>query len=216
MGDRRSSRGRPALVQTSYPALLRSLGHVFLTVPAVPSSALCQVFAFGLFTVLWVGISFYMQGPAFGWHSDGVGALALVGTAATAFAPSVGRAADRSGPRRSLLLALATVGLARFLLAAFGNSLAGVIAGMILCDIGATAADISNRTVIFSLRSDIRTRLATLYMIAMFTGAGVMAWLTGVVWSFGGRPGVCALGAGSAALAALTAWIGVGKPTREN
>jgi predicted MFS family arabinose efflux permease len=160
---------------------------------------------------LWIGISFYMQSPVFGWHSDGVGALALIGAAAAVGAPFVGGFADRNGPRRSLLVALGAVLASWAVLAAFGHTVAGVIAGMIVLDMGAAAADISNRTVIFGLRPDIRTRLATIYMVGKFAGAGVMAWLTGLVWSAGDWPAVCALGAVSAMLAAVTAWVGVGR-----
>ena len=36
----------------------------------------------GSFTTLWVEHQLYMQGPVFGWRSDGVGGLALIGVAA--------------------------------------------------------------------------------------------------------------------------------------
>jgi predicted MFS family arabinose efflux permease len=201
----------PAASKATYPALMRSLVHVFRTVEVLRWSALCQALSTGAFAALWVGITFHMQSPTFGWQGDGVGALALIGAAAVLFAPLVGAVADRVGPRRSLLVALVTVLLAWTLLAAFGAFLAGVIVGMIVLDMGATAADISNRTIIFSLRPDIRTRLATLYMIAKFSGGGLMAWLAGVAFSLGDWPAVCALGAVSATLAALTAWLGIGK-----
>jgi predicted MFS family arabinose efflux permease len=197
--------------RASYLALMRSLVEVFRTVPVVRWSALCQAFATGSFTVLWIGISFYLQSPVFGWHSDGVGALAAIGAAAAVCAPFVGGFADRKGPRRSLLMALTAVGISWVLLAAFGHTVAGVIVGMIVLDMGAAAADISNRTVIFGLRADIRTRLTTIYMVGKFAGAGMMAWLTGLVWAMGGWDAVCALGAMSAAIATLTAWIGVGR-----
>ncbi len=206
---RRTVRLEPAGARVSYPALLRSLVDVFLAVPVVRWSALCQAFSTGSFTVLWIGISFHMQSPAFGWRSDGVGGLALIGAAAVVCAPFVGGIADRKGPRRSLLLALSTVLVAWGLLGAFGHTVAGIVVGMIVLDLGATAADISNRTVIFGLRSDIRTRLATIYMVGKFGGAGVMAWLAGLVWSIGGWPALCALGATTAALALLAAWRGV-------
>jgi MFS family permease len=122
-----------------------------------------------------------MQSSPFGWHSDGVGALALIGAASAICAPFVGGFADRKGPRRSLLVALSTTLLAWGLLAAFGDAVAGVIVGMIVLDLGATGADISNRTIIFSLRPEIRTRLATIYMFGKFAGAGAMAWLAGLV-----------------------------------
>jgi MFS family permease len=187
---------------------------VFMSVGVVRWSALCQALSTGSFTVLWIAISFHMQSPEFGWHSDGVGALALIGAAAVVFAPLVGKIADRRGPRLSLLLALAATALAWGLLAAFGHSVAGVIVGMILLDLGATSADISNRTVIFSLYPEIRTRLATVYMVGKFAGAGAMAWLSGIVWSLGGWPAVCALGGLSAVAAAVVAWVGVGRPSR--
>jgi Kef-type K+ transport system membrane component KefB len=63
--------------------------------------------------------------------------------------------------------------------------------------------------VIFSLRPDIRTRLATIYMIGKFGGGGIAAWLTGVAWSTYGWFGVCALGGALAGAAALTALLRV-------
>ncbi len=206
---RRTVRSEPPVSSVRYPALMRSLAEVFRTVPVARWSALCQALATGSFTTLWVGITLYMQSAAFGWHSDGVGALALIGAAAAVCAPFVGGFADRRGPRRSLLTALMAVLLSWGVLAAFGHSVAGIVVGMIVLDLGATAADISNRTVIFSLRPEIRTRLATIYMIGKFGGAGVMAWLTGVVWSVGGWPSVCGLGAASAGLAVVTAALRV-------
>jgi predicted MFS family arabinose efflux permease len=210
---RRTIQDVPASTRTSYGALMRSVLEVFLTVPAARWSALCQAAATGSFTALWVGISFYMQGPAYNWRSDGVGGLALIGAAAAVFAPIVGRVADRKGPRRSLLLALATLTVSWLVLFGFGGHVAGIIIGMIVLDLGATSADISNRTVIFGLRPEIRTRLATIYMVGKFGGAGMMAWLTSVVWSCAGWPGVCALGGGSAAAAMLIAFCRIGRPS---
>ena len=198
----------PAM-HTGYWALIRSVVHVFRTVPVVRWSAMCQGLATGSFTTLWVGISLYMQGPAFGWRSDGVGGLGLIGAAAVMAAPFVGGFADRWGPRLSLLTALTVLLASWGILAVFGHTVAGIVAGMIILDLGATASDISNRTVIFSLRPDIRTRLATIYMIGKFGGGGIAAWLTGLAWSTYGWPGVCGLGGALAGLATLTALLRV-------
>jgi MFS family permease len=204
---RRTVTAEAQVMRSGYWALMRSVAEVFRTVPVVRWSALCQGLATGSFTTLWVGISLYMQGPDFNWRSDGVGGLALIGAAAAVAAPFVGGFADRRGPRFSLLTALSVLLASWGILAVFGHAVAGIVAGMIALDLGATAADISNRTVIFSLRPDIRTRLATIYMIGKF--GGIAAWLTGVAWSAYGWPGVCALGGALAAMAALTALLRV-------
>jgi predicted MFS family arabinose efflux permease len=210
---RRTIADEAALARSGHLSLMRSVAVVFRTVPLVRWSALCQGLATGSFTTLWVGISLYMQGPAFGWRSDGVGALALIGAAATVAAPFVGAFADREGPRFSLLVALLLLLASWGILAMFGHAIAGIVAGMIILDLGATAADISNRTVIFSLRPDIRTRLATIYMIGKFGGGGIAAWLTGLAWSTYGWPGVCGLGGALAGMAALTALLRVRMPS---
>jgi predicted MFS family arabinose efflux permease len=210
---RRALSAEAPATQMRYLMVMRSVSDVFRTVPLVRWSALCQGLATGSFTTLWVGISLYMQGPAFGWRSDGVGGLALIGAAATVAAPFVGSFADRRGPRFSLLAALSLLLMSWGVLALFGHAVVGIVAGMMILDLGATAADISNRTVIFSLRPDVRTRLATIYMIGKFGGGGIAAWLTGVAWSTYGWSGVCGLGGALAGMAALTALLRVRMPS---
>ena len=206
---RRMLGAEASVARTGYLALMRSVMEVFRTVPVARWSALCQGLATGSFTTLWVGISLHMQGPAIGWGSDGVGALALIGAAAAGAAPLVGGFADRRGPRFSLLTALSMLLASWGLLAVSGHSVTGIVAGMIALDLGATAADISNRTLIFSLRPEIRTRLATIYMIGKLGGAGMMSWMTGMASAYGGWPAVCALGVMAAALALPTAALRV-------
>jgi hypothetical protein len=97
-----------------------------------------------------------MQSPAFGWRSDGIGGLALIGTAAATVAPFVGGFADRSGPRFSLLTALSMPLASWGILAVFGHAVIGIVAGMIVlylaaCRIGhlddALIADRADLTV---------------------------------------------------------------------
>jgi predicted MFS family arabinose efflux permease len=210
-GLRRGVANDATATRTRYIALSRGLVDVYRNNADIRWSALCQACATGSFAALWTGITFHMESAPFNWHGDGVGMLALVGAAAAFFAPFAGDLVDRSGPRRALLLALVVVLVAWVVLATFGTRLAGVIAGMILLDLGSAATDIANRTIIFSCRPEIRSRLATIYLSAKFLGGGLMAWLAGVAWSAGGWRLVCASGAAAAALAALVALARVGR-----
>lgn len=81
---------------------------------------------------------------------------------------------------------------------------------LIALDISATLVDISNRTILYGLDANFRTRLNAIYQIAMFCGGATMSVLVGFCWSLGGWPAVCALGAIPVAIA----WLGCGRDRR--
>jgi hypothetical protein len=81
------------------------------------------------------------------------------------------------------------------LLALGARSLAALIAGVVLLDLGAQALHISNQSVIYTLSPGARSRVNTAYMVAFFVGGAVMSALPSVTYSVAGWPGVCALGA---------------------
>ena len=178
----------------SYGDLLLSLVHLVRTVPELRTAALCQAIGFGSFNVFWLGASLYLQSPQFGWTPQSVGLVALVGAIAALAAPLFGRAADRMGPRVTRLAALASMGLAWLMLAGFREHLAGMGIGLVLLEIGAAVLDISNRTILYGLNAEIRTRLNAIYTIAMLGGGAIMSVLTGFCWSVGGWTAVCLLG----------------------
>jgi MFS family permease len=85
----------------------------------------------------------------------------------------------------------------------------GIVAGIILLDLGASASDVSNRTILFRLHPDIRTRLMAVYSIGMFFCAGVLSLLATILWAHAGWLGVCLLGLGVTSLAFL---VNIGAP----
>jgi hypothetical protein len=81
--------------------------------------------------------------------------------------------------------------------------------GLIVLDISATVADISNRTILYSLDAGIRTRLNAIYQVAMFSGGAIMSLLSGICWSLGGWLALCALGVVPIVIAFLRYWCSV-------
>jgi hypothetical protein len=84
-----------------------------------------------------------------------------------------------------------------------------MVVGLIILDIGATVADISNRTILYGLDAGIRTRLNAIYQVAMFSGGAIMSVLVGVCWSLGGWFALCALGVVPVVIAFLRCWRSV-------
>ncbi len=184
----------PSPGRVPYRNLIGSMVHLVRTVPELRTAAMCVALSFGSFNVFWLGVTLYLQSPAFGWTPQAVGLVALVGAAAAGAAPMFGRAVDRSGSYAARRAALAGMVIAWVLLAVFKGRLAGMAVGLIVLDISATIVDISNRTILYGLDAGIRTRLNAVYQVAMFSGGAVMSILVGVCWSLGGWFALCALG----------------------
>src|SRR5260221_14622417 len=86
------------------------------------------------------------------------------------------------------------------------SSLAALIAGIIVLDLGSQALHISNQTAIYALRPQARRRINTAYFAAYILGGAAGSAAASVVYSAAGWTGVCALGAFTAA-AALWFWF---------
>jgi predicted MFS family arabinose efflux permease len=103
----------------------------------------------------------------------------------------------RANAGASLALALVSFGL----FALGGRTLAVLILGVLVMDVGVQANHVSNLARVHALRPEARSRMNTVYMVTYFacgalgTALGTWAW-TGWGWN-----GVCGVGAGMLAVA---------------
>ena len=156
---------------------------------------------FGTFGSLWIALGLHIQGPAFGLTSATVGALGLLGLISAAIAPRSGSLIDRLGADRVVRAAIVLTIAAWALLAAFGHSLICLGVGIVMLDVGASAAHIAKQTTLFALEPGNRTRMVTIYIVGQYVGGGLLALLTGIAWAHGGWISVCVLGMGTTTLA---------------
>jgi predicted MFS family arabinose efflux permease len=187
-------------VQLKYPALLRSIWHLFLAEPVLRESAFLGAMFFLAFSAFWTTLAFRLETAPFHYGSAVAGSFGLVGAAGAAAAPLVGRLADRHGPRATVGWAL-VLGFISFLVLGWGGStLTGLVAGVILLDLGVQAGHVSNQTRIYSLAPSARGRLNAVYMTCYFLGGscgsilGVWGWQLAHWW------GVCCCGFAAMAL----------------
>ncbi|WP_337176756.1 MFS transporter [Paludisphaera sp.] len=199
-------RSSPTLAGTSYGALMRSVFVLARDVPTLRTSALFGGLAFGSFSVFWTVLAFHLATPPFGYGSDVAGLFGLVGAAGAAAAPLTGAVADRRGPRLTIGLGLVVILAAYAVLAAFGWTLIGLVAGVLLLDLGVQGTHISNQARIYGLMPEARSRLTTVYMVAFFVGGSLGSAAGAAVWPRFGWPGACGVGAGFA-LAAIGVFI---------
>jgi len=186
-------RDQPAFAG-SYGSLMKSLLSLTRQQPALRRAALVGASLFAAFSVFWTTLAFYLEGPPFHYGSDVAGFFGLIGAVGALAASWAGKTADVKGPdytiARGILLALvsfAVMGLG-------GAYLAGLVAGVVLLDVGVQAAHISNQARIFGLVPEARSRLNTVYMTGYFIGGSLGSLAGGLAWAHGSWPGVCLAG----------------------
>jgi predicted MFS family arabinose efflux permease len=72
--------------------------------------------------------------------------------------------------------------------------MAGLIAGVILLDIGVQSGHVSNQTRIYGLLPEARSRLNMVYMICYFLAGSFGSYAGSLLWHHFGWAGVCGLG----------------------
>jgi predicted MFS family arabinose efflux permease len=70
----------------------------------------------------------------------------------------------------------------------------GLIAGVVLLDLGVQAGHVANQTRIYALLPEARSRLNTVYMVSYFVGGALGSALGALGWNWWGWKGVCLAG----------------------
>jgi predicted MFS family arabinose efflux permease len=178
----------------TWPVLMRSLVDLVRDYPALRESAFLGAALLCVFSAFWTTLVFLLQTPPYHYGSSVAGLFGLVGAAGALCAPLVGRFADRRGPRYTILLALVTTLASFLLLGVLGKVMAGLIAGVVLLDVGVQSGHVANQTRIYALDATARSRLNTVYMFCYFSGGSLGSWLGAICWEYKGWTAVCALG----------------------
>ncbi len=187
-----------------YGAAMLSLAHLWRQEPDLRAATAVQAALFAAFIAFWTILALHLEQPAFHLGADVAGLFGIVGAVGVVAAPLAGRLADRRGPQLVITLG-AGLTLAAWLIFALWNSVAGLIAGVILLDFGVQAALISHQHRIYTLRPEARSRLNTLFMSGMFMGGALGSAGATLAWSWGGWPMVSAFGAALGGLALVLA-----------
>jgi predicted MFS family arabinose efflux permease len=206
---------RPA-GEMRYGELVRSIVHLAMTEPVLREAALIGGMLFGAFSSFWATLTFFLATPPYHFGPRVAGAFGIVGAAGVLFAPFAGRLSDRKGPAFTVTLAILIAIASYGVFYAQGYRIWGLVAGVILLDLGVQAGHVANQTRIYALLPEARSRLNTVYMVSYFLGGALGSALGAYGWSRWGWAGVCA--AGSVQLvAALGAryWMRRTEPVRE-
>jgi predicted MFS family arabinose efflux permease len=192
-----------------YAEAMRSLWTLWKTQPLLRESAVLGALVFASFSCFWTTLAFLLEAH-YGLGAGVAGTFGVVGAAGALVAPIAGRMADRHGSRWVAGLGLSILVGSYLLLwgvvamnAGIWLHIAGLVAGVVILDVGAQMTQVANQTRIFGLVSSARSRLNTVYMVLYFTGAAIGSWLSSLAWARFGWNGVSGLALGLMGLAWL-------------
>jgi predicted MFS family arabinose efflux permease len=118
----------------------------------------------------------------------------LVGVGGALASMAAGRLTDSRDPRQVVAVGSA-IYLASFAVFALaGHTIAGLIAGVVLLDLGVQSGHVSNMALNMSIRGGAMSRINTIYMASRFGGGALGSSLGIWAWSLWHWPGVCGVG----------------------
>ena len=203
------SRVMPATEQRTtmrYRDLIASMPPLIVNHALLRISMLLGFVSFSMFAGLWTILAFHVQDIGYG--SDVVGYIGMVSIVGAFGAMSIGGMTDRFGTlfTGTIGWAMTTFAFVLFLIA--GNSLPILFATMTIFALGVQVTQISNQARIFAISDSARSRLNTIYIFAMYSGAAYGSFVCAWVFQEAGWTGVCYLAlAHMSVLALVLLWF---------
>jgi predicted MFS family arabinose efflux permease len=183
-------------LQLTWPNLIRSTFVLIRNQPVLREAATLGAIFFCAFSAFWTTLVFFLATPPYHYGSGVAGLFGLVGAAGAVCAPFIGRMADRYGARRNVLVSLLVTLLSFAVLYVFGKHMSGLVAGVVLLDVGVQSGHVSNQTRIYGLLPDAQSRMNMVYMVCYFTAGALGSYAGSILWQRFGWAGVCGLGCG--------------------
>lgn len=196
----------------TYFQLMRSIWGYVKELPSLRLAALRGGLAFGSFSVFWTVLAFRLEAAPFFAGSDVAGMLGVIGIVGAMGASLGGYLSDKMKRNTILVISSCVLISSWFIFGAFDYTYIGLIAGIILLDLGLACLNITNQFIVYSTHPEAANRLNTIYMVSYFVGGSLGTFLSGMAWTAYGWNGVVAVGLGLAVLC-LTSHLLLSKRT---
>lgn len=178
----------------SYAGLMKSVARIFATEGTVRLYSVRSAFGFGSLLALWSCLAFHLAQPPFSAGSDRVGLLGLCGLASALACMGIGKYLPRYGCHRFSLIGSLLQLLGWSVAWLWGESYAGLIAAIILVDIGVQYHQLSGQSGSIALLPSASSRVSAIFMTIFFIGGSLGTFLAGLGWDRLGWTGVSAVG----------------------
>jgi len=195
-----------ATYQGNYRQLMTSIWHYVKTIPPLRIAAFSGAISFACISSFWVTMVLFLINPPFSYNTVQIGLFGIIGASGALAAPLIGK---RSSGNNHTVRKISLAGLLLELLGYIGFYFTGnhiflLILGIILIDVGHQALQISNQTLIYTLKPEARNRFNTVFMTSTFIGGAVGSAIGIFLFHIGGWSTFCI---GISMLIAINIWI---------
>lgn len=178
----------------TYSQLMGSIFRYTKEIPSLRLASLRGALGFGSFSMFWTTLTFRLEQAPFFQGSDVAGSLGLVGIVGALAASVTGSVSGKVNKNKIILIASLLMLLSWGIFGFSGNTYIGLIAGIILLDMGLQGMHVTNQTIVFSTHPEASNRLNTVYMVSYFIGGSFGTFLGGIAWQYYGWNGVVGVG----------------------
>lgn len=191
----------------SYPKLFVSQFSLMANAPSVLVSGVIQGINFGIFLLIWLGISLHLTSDAMGHGTDLVGYLTAFSAIGLLTTARLGRLADRLGPERArfYMALIQFVGIASYSLAS--TDWQWLLLPLAITNIVGPMIDVTGRMTSLKQPPETRSRIMSGYIATMFLVAGMGSWAGTAAYDVYGWVGTVSLAlSASCCVIALSYW----------
>ena len=178
----------------TYGRLMGSLWTLLREEPLIRQTSAIAALQFAAFSAFWATLAFHLRAMEPHYGSEVAGLFGLVGVVGALASTKAGKLIDQRNPRLVVLASGVIFVIAFAILAAAGHTVAGLVAGVIVLDLGLQSGHVANMARNMSIKSDAMSRINTLYMTIRFAGGALGSSLGIWAWSIWQWPGVCVVG----------------------
>ena len=178
----------------NYRGLMITVYEIFLYHPRIRLYSIRAAFGFGSMMAIWSCLAFHLAQAPFHAGSDMVGMLGACGIAGAVAASGIGKLIPRFGIRKFSLYGAGLQIVAWGIALIFRDTYIGLIAAIILVDIGLQCQQLSNQSGCIQEIPQAANRVNTIFMTTYFIGGSLGTFCAGLAWIRINWLGVCLVG----------------------
>ncbi len=156
-----------------YRQLVKSMLTLFTKYAILRQSILTGTFWFAAFNALWATLALHVHEPPFNYDTQQAGFFGVIAMAGVIGAKVSGGLVNKVGSRNMVNVALSLIVSGFIVSGVFGDTLIGLIAGIILIDLGVFSAQVSNQVRVFSIDPAAQSRINGIYMLGYYLGGAL-------------------------------------------